>query len=129
MAIAAALLSLASMQAQTDDNMATFRTWAQTPPMGWNSWDCYYSSVTEKEVMQNAQYRLGNNKPVDTSIHDINITPSNTPSNTPNTPSHRTPNIASYSINGTSIHSINGQSASPSSLCVHIQNNKKVLMR
>lgn len=33
-----------------------FRTWAKTPPMGWNSWDCYYSSVTEKEVLQNAQY-------------------------------------------------------------------------
>lgn len=85
-------------------------------------------------------YRLGNNKPVDTSIHDINITPSNTPnapSNTPNTPSrrnsdtpsHHIPNSASYSINGISIHSINGQSASPSSLGVHIQNNKKVLMR
>ena len=38
------------------DDIATFRTWAMTPPMGWNSWDCYFSSVTEKEVMQNAQY-------------------------------------------------------------------------
>ena len=52
---AAMLLALAPVQAQTED-MATFRTWAQTPPMGWNSWDCYYSSVTEKEVLQNAQY-------------------------------------------------------------------------
>lgn len=52
---AALMLALASAHAQTED-MATFRTWAQTPPMGWNSWDCYYSSVTEKEVMQNAQY-------------------------------------------------------------------------
>lgn len=40
--------------------MATFRTWALTPPMGWNSWDCYYSSVTEKEVLQNAQYLVDN---------------------------------------------------------------------
>jgi len=40
--------------------MAEFRTWAATPPMGWNSWDCYYSSVTEKEVMQNAQYLVDN---------------------------------------------------------------------
>ena len=53
--IAAMLLSVAPLMAQTED-MATFRTWAQTPPMGWNSWDCYYSSVTEKEVLQNAQY-------------------------------------------------------------------------
>lgn len=52
---AAMLISLSTIQAQSED-MATFRTWAQTPPMGWNSWDCYYSSVTEKEVMQNAQY-------------------------------------------------------------------------
>lgn len=42
------------------DDIATFRTWAMTPPMGWNSWDCYYSSVTEKEVMQNAQYLVDN---------------------------------------------------------------------
>jgi len=34
----------------------SFRRWAPTPPRGWNSWDCYYSSVTEKEVMQNAVY-------------------------------------------------------------------------
>ena len=39
-----------------DAEISTFRTWAMTPPMGWNSWDCYFSSVTEKEVMQNAKY-------------------------------------------------------------------------
>ncbi len=49
----------ATVKAQTDD-VATFRTWAMTPPMGWNSWDCYYSSVTEKEVMQNARYLVDN---------------------------------------------------------------------
>lgn len=53
-----ALLSIAHIKAQ--DDIATFRTWAMTPPMGWNSWDCYYSSVTEKEVMQNAQYLVDN---------------------------------------------------------------------
>lgn len=36
------------------DSVATFRTWAMTPPMGWNSWDCYYSSVNEQLTMQNA---------------------------------------------------------------------------
>ena len=49
-----------SANASAQEDMATFRTWAQTPPMGWNSWDCYYSSVTEKEVMQNAQYLVDN---------------------------------------------------------------------
>lgn len=39
-----------------DGTEATFRRWAQTPPMGWNSWDCYYSSVNEELTMQNARY-------------------------------------------------------------------------
>lgn len=42
--------------AQGTDSIATFRTWALTPPMGWNSWDCYYSSVNEALTMQNAKY-------------------------------------------------------------------------
>ena len=29
---------------------------APTPPMGWNSWDCYGASVTEDELLGNAQY-------------------------------------------------------------------------
>lgn len=33
-----------------------FKTWAQSPPMGWNSWDCYGSSVEEHEVKANADY-------------------------------------------------------------------------
>ncbi len=52
----ALLVSAQPAKAQEDADMAPFRTWALTPPMGWNSWDCYYSSVTEKEVLQNAQY-------------------------------------------------------------------------
>jgi alpha-galactosidase len=33
-----------------------FHKWALTPPMGWNSWDCYGPTVTEAEVMSNADY-------------------------------------------------------------------------
>lgn len=29
---------------------------AKTPPMGWNSWDCYGASVTEEELRKNAEY-------------------------------------------------------------------------
>ena len=54
------LLLSSSIASAADDDVATFRSWAMTPPMGWNSWDCYYSSVTEKEVMQNAQYLVDN---------------------------------------------------------------------
>ncbi len=33
-----------------------FGSWAQTPPMGWNSWDCFGPTVTEQEVKANADY-------------------------------------------------------------------------
>src|SRR5579862_4395461 len=29
---------------------------ADTPPMGWNSWDCFGTTVTEAEVKANADY-------------------------------------------------------------------------
>jgi len=40
-----------NLPAQTD-----FRLWAPTPPMGWNSWDCYGPTVQESEVKANAEY-------------------------------------------------------------------------
>jgi alpha-galactosidase len=33
-----------------------FKSWAKTPPMGWNSWDCYGPNVVESEVKANADY-------------------------------------------------------------------------
>ncbi len=33
-----------------------FHKWAATPPMGWNSWDCFGPTVTESEVKANADY-------------------------------------------------------------------------
>ncbi|MWB94125.1 alpha-galactosidase [Flavobacterium sp. GA093] len=33
-----------------------FKEWAKTPPMGWNSWDCYGPTVEEHEVKANADY-------------------------------------------------------------------------
>ncbi|HTJ48521.1 MAG TPA: NPCBM/NEW2 domain-containing protein [Cyclobacteriaceae bacterium] len=40
-----------SQKKQTD-----FHQWATTPPMGWNSWDCFGPTVTEAEVKANADY-------------------------------------------------------------------------
>ncbi|MCX7655918.1 MAG: glycoside hydrolase family 27 protein [Treponemataceae bacterium] len=37
--------------------------WAPTPPMGWNSWDCYGASVTEQEVRANAAFMAEYLKP------------------------------------------------------------------
>ncbi len=33
-----------------------FYNWCQTPPMGWNSWDCYGPTVNEQEVKANVDY-------------------------------------------------------------------------
>lgn len=35
---------------------------AKTPPMGWNSWDCYGASVTEDDLLGNAKYMAKNLK-------------------------------------------------------------------
>lgn len=60
--LSSALLSIMFLAANAQDSdIATFRTWAMTPPMGWNSWDCYYSSANEKIVMDNAKYIADNN--------------------------------------------------------------------
>jgi alpha-galactosidase len=45
------LFSCAGTEKQPD-----FREWARTPPMGWNSWDCYGPTVREDEVLANADY-------------------------------------------------------------------------
>jgi alpha-galactosidase len=39
-----------------------FHLWAKTPPMGWNSWDCYGPTVVESEVKANADYMAKNLK-------------------------------------------------------------------
>ncbi|UOQ67564.1 NPCBM/NEW2 domain-containing protein [Hymenobacter volaticus] len=39
-----------------------FHQWAATPPMGWNSWDCYGPTVVEAEVKANADYMAKNLK-------------------------------------------------------------------
>ena len=35
---------------------------AKTPPMGWNSWDCYGDSVNEEQLIGNAEYMAKNLK-------------------------------------------------------------------
>ena len=45
------MFSCAGTEKQPD-----FREWARTPPMGWNSWDCYGPTVREDEVLANADY-------------------------------------------------------------------------
>jgi hypothetical protein len=40
----------------TENQDKQFWQLAKTPPMGWNSWDCYGPTVTETEIRANADY-------------------------------------------------------------------------
>ena len=59
---AAALAVLAACSPKTAEvqQYGDFRDWAVTPPMGWNSWDCYGPTVVESEVKANADYMAEN---------------------------------------------------------------------
>jgi alpha-galactosidase len=51
------LAILSASQAQkSPHSYPPFHKWAPTPPMGWNSWDCYGPTVVEAEVKANADY-------------------------------------------------------------------------
>lgn len=41
--------------AQTSERLA-FLSWAPRPPMGWNSWDCFATTVTEAQTKAQADY-------------------------------------------------------------------------
>ena len=54
--LASVILALPCLLAGPPAFAEGFGQWANAPPMGWNSWDSYGSSVTESEVRANAQY-------------------------------------------------------------------------
>lgn len=48
------------MGAAQDGTGPVHHKWALTPPMGWNSWDCYGPTVVESEVKANTDYMAAN---------------------------------------------------------------------
>lgn len=56
------ILLIACNAAAYAQSSTNFHDWAATPPMGWNSWDCYGPTVTEAEVKANADYMAKNLK-------------------------------------------------------------------
>ncbi len=54
--IAAGFISGCKQGNKIDSGVPEFHKWAPTPPMGWNSWDCYGPTVVESEVKANADY-------------------------------------------------------------------------
>lgn len=63
-AVAFTITLCGASASQTHAQTPNFYNWAQTPPMGWNSWDVYGSSVIESEVRANAVYMRDNLKDV-----------------------------------------------------------------
>lgn len=57
-ALVCALVACSTVKEQKPEPFAKgeFKEWAKTPPMGWNSWDCYGPTVKEDEVKANADY-------------------------------------------------------------------------
>jgi alpha-galactosidase len=47
---------LAGKAQNTVSKKKDFKQWAKTPPMGWNSYNCYGAAVMESEVIANADY-------------------------------------------------------------------------
>ena len=48
--LVAVILSCQSGNERKPFKEGEFKTWAQTPPMGWNSWDCFGTTITEAQA-------------------------------------------------------------------------------
>ncbi len=51
----------------------SFWSWAPTPSMGWNSWDCYGAGVWQTDALANADYMAANLKPHGWNLITIDI--------------------------------------------------------
>lgn len=49
-----ALLLVAALKLSAVETPLPFHSWAPTPPMGWNSWDCFAATVNEAQTRANA---------------------------------------------------------------------------
>ena len=67
------LLACAALTATVVQAEPAFWSWAKTPPMGWNSWDCYGAGVWESNVVANADYMAQFLKPHGWDIVTIDI--------------------------------------------------------
>ncbi|MDD2437785.1 MAG: alpha-galactosidase, partial [Massilibacteroides sp.] len=45
------LISISTVFSQTTKN---YHTWTTTPLLGWNSWDCFGTTVTEQQIKEQA---------------------------------------------------------------------------
>lgn len=57
--LAGCLLGMLHLSAQTKTD---YHDWATTPPMGWNSWDCFGTQITESQAKEQADFMAANLK-------------------------------------------------------------------
>ena len=50
------ILPLVVLAATVPAEEPAFHAWAPSPPMGWNSWDCFGTTVTEAQVRAQADF-------------------------------------------------------------------------
>ncbi len=54
--VAAMLATCGSLTLAADETAPAFLSWAPTPPMGWNSWDSFATTVTEAQTKAQADF-------------------------------------------------------------------------
>ncbi len=54
--LTSAIHSIAADEPVAEKPSQAFLEWAATPPMGWNSWDCYGAAVNEEQTRANVDY-------------------------------------------------------------------------
>jgi alpha-galactosidase len=52
--ITTTVMLFAALALRAADSRSAFLDWAPTPPMGWNSWDCFATTVTEAQTKAHA---------------------------------------------------------------------------
>jgi hypothetical protein len=58
----AAVAALLTSTASADAHKPAYWSWAKTPPMGWNSWDSFATTITETQTRAEADYMAANLK-------------------------------------------------------------------
>lgn len=57
--ICSILISCTAKEKKEKISLTDFKSWAKTPPMGWNSYNCFGAAVTEDDVKANADFMAG----------------------------------------------------------------------
>lgn len=71
--ILTASLLVALLAPMNDHPAKSFHAWASAPPLGWNSWDCFGTTITEAQAKQQADAMERHLKPFGWSVFTVDI--------------------------------------------------------